>query len=214
MGKDPNAPKRNLSAYLLYSQDNRPRVVKANPNAKHTAIMGLVAKEWGKLSDAAKKPYEARSAKMKKAYQAKLEKYKKTADFKAYEANKKADNSTGGGLVKKICKQFNIKCKKRNPTKMVADPNKPTRPASAFFMFGNVHRPALMKKFSGIAQVGKELGRMWGVISDAEKSKFQKKADVAKAKHAVKVKKYETTANAKNYKAACVEFKKMKKAAK
>lgn len=44
--RDPNMPKRAMTAYMLYSQDNRARVVAANPGEKHTAMFGLLSKEW------------------------------------------------------------------------------------------------------------------------------------------------------------------------
>merc|ERR1711959_265695 len=36
--KDPNAPKRNLSAYFFFMNDQRPKVVKSNPDLKVTEV--------------------------------------------------------------------------------------------------------------------------------------------------------------------------------
>lgn len=42
-GKDPNAPKRPLSAFFLFSQDERPDIKKKNPSLS----VGDIAKEIG-----------------------------------------------------------------------------------------------------------------------------------------------------------------------
>ena len=39
--KDPNAPKRGLSAFLLYSNANRSRIKEENPEAKFGDIVSL-----------------------------------------------------------------------------------------------------------------------------------------------------------------------------
>merc|ERR1739838_939155 len=75
--------------------------------------------------------------------------------------------------------------------------------------------PALLKKHKGekVSVVAKIIGEQWKDVSDAEKSKFQKKADKLKAQVAAEQKKYAKTTSAKNYAAARKEFAKEKKAA-
>jgi len=65
--KDPNAPSRPNSAYILWSKDNRARVVKANPTVAPKAIMGLLAAEW-KNNPKDKKKYEDAATKQKERY--------------------------------------------------------------------------------------------------------------------------------------------------
>merc|ERR1719204_1812229 len=54
-----------------------------------TQLSGILAGKWKKLSDAQKKPYEAKANKAKAAYQKKMEKYKKSADYQAFKNSNK-----------------------------------------------------------------------------------------------------------------------------
>ncbi|KAG1201444.1 hypothetical protein G6F35_012288 [Rhizopus arrhizus] len=42
--KDPNAPKRALSAYMFFSQANREKVIKENPEAKFGKLQAKLVK--------------------------------------------------------------------------------------------------------------------------------------------------------------------------
>jgi len=212
MAKDKNAPKRPLSGYFLFMQEIRAKTKKENKNASMTELGSIMAAQWSAKTDAQKKPYNAKAAKAKAVYVKKMEAYKKTDAYKQFKSESKKDV---GGLVKKICKKYNIDCKKRKPTKFIPDPNAPKRAPSAFFLFGNSVRPALLKKHKGekVSVVAKIIGEQWKDVSDAEKSKFQKKADKLKAQVAAEQKKYAKTTSAKNYAAARKEFAKEKKAA-
>ncbi|KPI89809.1 putative high mobility group protein -like tdp-1 [Leptomonas seymouri] len=64
--KDPNAPKRAMSAYFFFAGDYR---------AKHSGVpakqqMSEAGAAWGKMSDEEKKPYEELAAKDRKRYEA------------------------------------------------------------------------------------------------------------------------------------------------
>lgn len=210
MVKDKNAPKRPLSGYFLFTAEIRAKTQKANKNASMTELSGIMAKQWKELSDAQKKPYQAKAAKAKAVYQKKMEAYKKTDSYKNHQAK-----SNVKGLIKKICKKYNIDCKKRNPTKFPADPSAPKRAPSGFFLFGASVRPALQKKLAGkpVSEVAKKIGEQWKNLSETEQSKFQKKAEKLKAGVAAEQKKYAKTTSAKNYAAARKEFAKERKAA-
>ncbi len=56
--KDPNAPKRPLSAYILFSQDKRPEVTKAHPDWPVTEVMKEMGKMWAAASAKEKAKYE------------------------------------------------------------------------------------------------------------------------------------------------------------
>lgn len=55
--KDPDAPKRPLSAYMFFSQDQRERVKNANPEAGFGEVGRLLGAKWKEMSEAEKKPY-------------------------------------------------------------------------------------------------------------------------------------------------------------
>jgi len=53
--KDPNAPKKPLTPYMLYYADRRTEVKKVNPNAPAPEIATIIGSEWQALSDEQKK---------------------------------------------------------------------------------------------------------------------------------------------------------------
>lgn len=50
-GKDPNAPKRPLTAYFLWLNENRQKIKDDNPGIGLTDIAKKGGELWGKLSD-------------------------------------------------------------------------------------------------------------------------------------------------------------------
>lgn len=85
---DPNAPKRGLSAYMFFANDNREKVREENPGITFgkmrirdlrpavrmlTALIGQVGKmlgeKWKALDDKERKPYEEKAAADKKRYE-------------------------------------------------------------------------------------------------------------------------------------------------
>lgn len=74
--KDPNAPKRNQSAYFLFSNQNREKVKKELlPGAKITEIASALGSKWREMSDSDKVPYEKLAAKDKERYQKEMEEW-------------------------------------------------------------------------------------------------------------------------------------------
>ncbi|ORZ22146.1 high mobility group box domain-containing protein [Absidia repens] len=56
--KDIHAPKRNITSYLHFSNKNRERLVRDNPDLAQTEIAKLMGEEWRKLTDAEKEPFQ------------------------------------------------------------------------------------------------------------------------------------------------------------
>ncbi|WOO82589.1 Non-histone chromosomal protein 6 [Vanrija pseudolonga] len=56
--KDPNAPKRPPSAYLLFQNDVRESIRQANPGMPYKEILSVIANRWKDLSDSQRKVYE------------------------------------------------------------------------------------------------------------------------------------------------------------
>lgn len=77
--KDPNAPIKNLSNYLHFSKEFRPKIVKENPEIKSKDIMKKIAEEWNKIKEdpKKKKKYDDIAIKDKKRYDKDLGEYKK-----------------------------------------------------------------------------------------------------------------------------------------
>jgi hypothetical protein len=74
--KDPNAPKRAPSAYMLWLSDSRAKIVKSLPKgAAVTEVAKAAGAEWKKLTAKAKAPYEKKAEKGAADYKKAKEKY-------------------------------------------------------------------------------------------------------------------------------------------
>lgn len=73
--KDPNAPKRNMSAYFLYSMFARPQVKEDSPEASFGDIARLISAQFKKLNDKEKKKWEKKAAEDKERYQREMAVY-------------------------------------------------------------------------------------------------------------------------------------------
>jgi len=57
--KDPNAPKKPLSAYMNFAKQTRAKIVKENPNFTFGEVGKELGAQWGKLSQAQKDKFKA-----------------------------------------------------------------------------------------------------------------------------------------------------------
>ncbi len=76
--KDPNAPKRNQTAFFLYMNAHRAEYKAAHPEAKLTEVTKGVSADWKTVTAEVKAKYEELSAKDKERYVAAMAAYKST----------------------------------------------------------------------------------------------------------------------------------------
>merc|ERR1719266_1562526 len=115
-GKDPNAPKRSLSAYMLYAASVRDKIVKENPEMEASAVMKEQSVWWKGLSEKERTPWVSKAEAAKKKYQSQLERYMKTAD---YQKHVKAKEAYKQEMLEKRNKLMGIRKKRaRTPTKL------------------------------------------------------------------------------------------------
>uniref|UniRef100_A0A1D1ZTD4 FACT complex subunit SSRP1 n=1 Tax=Auxenochlorella protothecoides TaxID=3075 RepID=A0A1D1ZTD4_AUXPR len=87
--KDKNAPKRGMSAFMFFSQDQRESVKADNPGIAFGEVGKVLGQRWKELSEADKKPYEEKAAKDKERYEKEKSSYEggaKQEDTPAAEA--------------------------------------------------------------------------------------------------------------------------------
>ncbi|PCH41544.1 HMG-box [Wolfiporia cocos MD-104 SS10] len=58
--KDPNAPKRPASSYLIFQNDVRSELRKQNPNMPNNELLTMIAKLWSEMPKEKKQEYEDR----------------------------------------------------------------------------------------------------------------------------------------------------------
>jgi len=80
--KDPNAPKRSLSAYMFFVKDIRPDLAKKYPSEKVSEIAKRMGVKWNKLASTDKKKFEAKAAKDKERYAKEKKKYESSSKSK------------------------------------------------------------------------------------------------------------------------------------
>jgi len=138
--KDPNRPKRNMSAFFLYSNANRARVKEENPEAKFGDIAKLLSAEFKEISDSERERWNQLAAEDKERYQREMESYEPPSDL---ESDSDSDSDAP---------------KKKKKKKKVKDPNAPKRNQSSFFLYSNATRNDVKTanpeaKFGQIAQI-------------------------------------------------------------
>ncbi|KAK4207323.1 High mobility group box domain containing protein [Rhypophila sp. PSN 637] len=67
--KDPNAPKRGLSAYMFFANEQRENVREENPGVSFGEVGKILGQRWKALSEKQRMPYEAKAAADKKRYE-------------------------------------------------------------------------------------------------------------------------------------------------
>ena len=91
--KDPNAPKKGLSAYMFFTMDRREQVKTDQPELGFTDITKRLGEIWREMSDSDKAPYQKQADKDKVRYDNEMAKYREEngiTDTK--KKNDKADN--------------------------------------------------------------------------------------------------------------------------
>jgi high mobility group protein B1 len=74
--KDPNAPKRSLSAFFWFCQEERPKVRADNNDLTVGEVAKELGRRWNDVSSETKEKYEALAAKDKQRYEKDMKAYK------------------------------------------------------------------------------------------------------------------------------------------
>lgn len=67
--KDPLAPKKGLSAYMIFAKESRSSIKTDNPDATFGELGKLIGNSWKKLSEDEKKPFNIKAENDKKRYE-------------------------------------------------------------------------------------------------------------------------------------------------
>lgn len=76
--KDPNAPKRPLSAFFIFSQDERPKIKSLNATLSVADVAKVIGEKWRSAPDDLKRRYEKAAKEAKERYEIELQAYKQT----------------------------------------------------------------------------------------------------------------------------------------
>ena len=125
--KDPEAPKKNATSYMLATKEWRPMFKETNPKATAPEITKLMGAKWKALSDSEKKPFEEAAKADKVRYERAMTSYVAPPD----EELAKLD--------------VNQPKKKRGlgKAKRAAHPDEPKRPQTAFILYSNDNKASV-----------------------------------------------------------------------
>jgi hypothetical protein len=165
--RDPNAPKRPTSNYLIFSKQERPKVVRANPKMKATLVISEIAKRWSRLSPSEKTQWDNEVAEDKIRFEKEMRNY----------------NPPPQSV---LVAQENSK---RKPKK---DPNRPKRAPTAYLLFTTEARPAYVKKHPNESnpEIMKGLAHLWSKATAAQKAKYEPTVTRLSAEYQVAMKSY------------------------
>lgn len=76
--KDPNAPKRNMSAYFLYSVHIRPTIKVENPEATFGEIAKIISAKFKELTEKERAKWDKKAVEDKARYASAMEEYQST----------------------------------------------------------------------------------------------------------------------------------------
>jgi len=78
--KDPNAPKRGLSAYMFFANEQRENVRDENPGISFGQVGKVLGDRWKALDEKQRIPYEKKAQTDKKRYEDEKAKYNAGGD--------------------------------------------------------------------------------------------------------------------------------------
>mmetsp|Transcript_15908 Transcript_15908/g.44003 ORF Transcript_15908/g.44003 Transcript_15908/m.44003 type:complete len:800 (+) Transcript_15908:244-2643(+) len=167
--KDPNKPKRAQTAFMIFSNENRERFKRANPDLKFGDLAKLIGTEYKALGKGELAELEKKVGKEKARYELEMRDYKPPAGYDDSETK-------GKGKAKK---------KKK-------DPNAPKRATTAFMFYSTKMRPIIKEKQPDIkfTEMGKLIGEKWRELSADDKREFEIKAEKDKERYAKEMEKY------------------------
>lgn len=147
--KPDNYPKAALSAYIMFGNDQRAKILKENPSLKITEVSKKIGDLWKNASQTTKEQYSKRAESEKKRFE---------KEMTAYTAK-------GGEIYKRRSK------KEKRSRK---DPNAPKRALSGYIFFAQDFR----SKHSNmnITEQMSKAGEAWRAMNDSEKAPYEQKA--------------------------------------
>ena len=152
--KDPNAPKKWKTSYIMFCMENRDKLKNVNESMSATEITSQLGKMWKELNDKDKVRYQALSEKDKVRYQDQVKEYVPS------------ENSS-----------FPETGKKKRTLKNKREDTGPKRPLSSYMYFCQSEREVIKKDHPNMGgkEVTTELGKRWKLLTPDQKTPFEKK---------------------------------------
>jgi hypothetical protein len=175
--KDVNAPKRNMSAYLLYQNAMREQFKRENPGMTFGQLSKYTSHMYKNLTTDEKGTWDAKAAHDKVRFDVEIASYVPPPGHDAR-----------GVMIEDYRPR---KRSKRGPK----DPAAPKRASGAFVFFTNEARPIVMKESPGVTfvEMGRIMGERWRSLPADQKKRFEDMSAEDKVRFQMEMQQY--TAN-------------------
>ena len=171
--KDPNAPKRPMTAFLFFCKDNRKDVKSEFPDLKPTEVTSKLGEMWSSLEEKKKKKFLSLADKAKNQYEDAKKKYNRPSDEELIKLNEK---------------------KPQRRTSKKTSKKGPKRPSTAFLFFCNDKREEVKNANPELTnqEVMKRLGEMWknDFADEESRKKWVEQATLDKERYQEEMKEY------------------------
>lgn len=174
--RDSNAPKRNMSAYLIFQNTMRDTYKRENPALTFGQLAQHTSKQYKKLTPEEKNSWVVRANAEKARYDALIAVYVPPPGYDAH--------------GKLIDTQSN-----KRPKRALKDPLAPKRARGSFVFFTFEMRPQVMAEFPEIkfVDMGTVLGQRWRALTPEQKKKYEDMAAGDKVRFHMEMQQYSGT---------------------
>lgn len=171
--KDPNAPKRNLSAYLLYQNAMRDQFKADNPGMTFGQLSKYTSHMYKSLTLEEKAQWDIRAQEDKARYDIQMSTYVPPPGHDAT-----------GKLIEE-----RPPVKKKKPPK---DPNAPKRARGSYVFYTFEIRPIIMEENpdTKFVELGSIMGQRWRALTPEEKKKYEELANEDKIRFSRELEEY------------------------
>ncbi len=208
--KDPNAPKRNLSAYIHYCNSTRDITKVLNPRMDAVKITKVVSANWKALSSHERAVWDAKAAADKERYQKDLAQYKETDLYARWEAQQ-AEGTEPAAPKPEASKPTASKptaskptdsdsvsdesSKKKRKKKKKKDPNAPKRNISAFMHYSKDTREEVKANQPDLTfgEISKVISVNWKALTDQQRAVWDEKAATDKVRYQRELAEYQAS---------------------
>ncbi|XP_073118480.1 high mobility group B protein 13-like [Henckelia pumila] len=173
--KDP-AKKKPSPPYVLWCKDQWNEVKKANPDADFKTMSNLLGTKWKTVTAEEKRPYED-------TYQAEREIYLKIVgnEKRQHEGMKLLEEEQKQKAAMELLEQYlefkqETEEENKKKSKKERDPLKPKKPLSAYFIFANERRKALLKVNKNVLDVARITGEEWKNMNEKQRGPYEQMA--------------------------------------
>ncbi|XXG52921.1 hypothetical protein AAC387_Pa03g1118 [Persea americana] len=169
--------KKPSSAYMLWRKDQWNQVKKENPDAQLKDICNILGMKWKNLSAKEKKPYEEKHLAEKEFC---LQIIRKESEKKRVLIKEEQRQKAAMELLEEYLLFRKEIDKESKRTRTERDPSKPKQPLSAFFLFLNERRPALLAEKKNAFEIAKIAGEEWRNMNEEKQVPYKEIANKLK----------------------------------